>query len=56
MVAIVGYDSEDGVEYYKMRDSNGTEFGEDRYFRVLRSVAQFVVAMAVSSVEPTRLT
>ena len=37
VVAIVGYDSEDGVDYYKMRNSYGTEFGEDGYFRISRA-------------------
>jgi C1A family cysteine protease len=39
VVAIVGYDSEDGVDYYKVRNSYGTEFGEDGYFRISRGAA-----------------
>eukprot|EP00605_Chrysophyceae_sp_TOSAG23-4_P002809 GSChrysophyteH1.ASY1.ANO1.3093.1 assembled CDS len=40
VVAIVGYDSEDGVDYYKVRNSYGTEFGEEGYFRISRSAAE----------------
>ncbi|GMI01558.1 hypothetical protein TrVE_jg12122 [Triparma verrucosa] len=40
VVAIVGYDSEDGVDYYKIRNSYGTEFGEDGYFRISHDAAQ----------------
>ena len=38
-VAIVGYGSEDGIDYYKIRNSYGEEFGEEGYFRISYSAA-----------------
>lgn len=39
-VAIVGYGTEDGVNYYKVRNSYSTEFGEEGYFRISREAAE----------------
>jgi hypothetical protein len=39
-VAIVGYGSEGGMDYYKVRNSYGTQFGEEGYFRISRPAAQ----------------
>jgi hypothetical protein len=36
-VAIVGYGVDGGVDYWKVRNSYGTEFGEQGYFRIVRS-------------------
>ena len=36
-VAIVGYGTEGGVAYWKVRNSYGTAFGESGYFRIQRS-------------------
>ena len=36
-VAIVGYGTDGGVEYWKVRNSYGTSFGEDGYFRIGRT-------------------
>lgn len=36
-VAIVGYGSENGVDYWKVRNSYGEKFGEDGYFRIERT-------------------
>ena len=35
-VAIVGYGVDDGVEYWKVRNSYGAQFGEEGYFRIER--------------------
>ena len=35
-VAIVGYGAENGVDYWKVRNSYSTKFGEDGYFRIER--------------------
>ena len=39
-VAIVGYGSENGIDYWKVRNSYGTQFGEDGYFRIERTADQ----------------
>ena len=36
-IAIVGYGTEHGVAYWKVRNSYGTAFGESGYFRIQRS-------------------
>ena len=40
VVAIVGYGTEGGVPYYKVRNSYGTQFGEDGYFRISKAAAE----------------
>ena len=39
-VAVVGYGSEDGVAYFKVRNSYGTDFGEEGYFRISHDAAE----------------
>lgn len=39
-IAIVGYGTEDGVSYFKVRNSYGTSFGEEGYFRISYDAAQ----------------
>lgn len=39
-VAIVGYGTEGGVDFLKVRNSYGTQFGEDGYFRIARQAGQ----------------
>ena len=36
-VAIVGYGTDNGQDYWKVRNSYGTQFGEEGYFRIERS-------------------
>ena len=36
-VAIVGYGDEDGVGFYKVRNSYSADFGEGGYFRIART-------------------
>ena len=38
-VAIVGYGVDNGVNYWKVRNSYGKQFGEDGYFRIIRSLS-----------------
>ena len=40
IVAIVGYGTEGGVDYLKVRNSYGTQFGEDGYFRISYQAAK----------------
>ena len=39
-VAIVGYGTEGSVDYFKVRNSYSTEFGEEGYFRISREAAE----------------
>lgn len=39
-VAIVGYGTEKGVDYYKVRNSYGETFGEQGYFRISRKAGK----------------
>jgi hypothetical protein len=39
-VAIVGYGTESGVDFLKVRNSYGIEFGESGYFRIARQAGQ----------------
>merc|ERR1711924_86299 len=43
-VAIVGYGTENGVDYWKIRNSYGTDWGEDGYCRIKRGNNQCGVA------------
>jgi cathepsin L len=38
-VAVVGYGTEGGVDFLKVRNSYGTQFGESGYFRISRQAA-----------------
>ena len=40
VIAIVGYGTEGGVDYLKVRNSYGTQFGEDGYFRISYQAAE----------------
>ena len=52
-VAIVGYGAENGVSYWKVRNSYGTKFGESGYFRIGRKVAHENCGMGVCLIAAT---
>jgi len=40
VVAVVGYGTEGGVPYFKVRNSYGAQFGEEGYFRISKGAAE----------------
>ena len=55
-VAIVGYGTDGSVPYWKVRNSYGTAFGEDGYFRIERTKAYNECGMGVCLIAATGAT
>ena len=52
-VAIVGYGTENGFAYWKVRNSYGTAFGESGYFRIARKAAHQDCGMGICLIAAT---
>jgi C1A family cysteine protease len=52
-VEIVGYGSENGIDYWKVRNSWGTSWGESGYVRIQRSSSTNDAGVCGIAVEPS---